>query len=131
MEIGANQNSLRSSSMRKMLGLCKKGFIPFLCLAIGVLIIGGCATTVMNQEASEKAKAPVIESIRVMPSPDQTVVEVLSTITAPYTAYKLSIHTGIMSRRRTWQIGCTFIGGTQGNGGSWQSIKAFNMPPRP
>ena len=43
----------------------------------------------MNQEASEKAKAPVIESIRVMPSPDQTVIEVLSTGTAPYTAYKL------------------------------------------
>ena len=75
--------------MRKMLGLCKKGFIPFLYLAIGVLIIGGCATTVMNQEASEKAKAPVIESIRVMPSPDQTVIEVLSTGAAPYTAYKL------------------------------------------
>ena len=75
--------------MRKMLGLCKKGLIPFLYLAMGVLIIGGCATTVMNQEASEKAKAPVIESIRVMPSPDQTVIEVLSTGAAPYTAYKL------------------------------------------
>ena len=74
--------------MRKMLGLCKKG-TPFLYLAIGVVMISGCATTAMNQEASERAKAPVIESMKVMPTPDQTVIEVLSTGTAPYTAYKL------------------------------------------
>ncbi len=74
--------------MRKMLRLCKKGLIPFLYLAIGVLIVGGCATT-MNQEASEKAKAPVIESMRVIPSPEQTMIEVNCTGTPPYTAYKL------------------------------------------
>jgi len=45
-----------------MLSLYKKGFCPFLYLAIGVLIMSGCATPGMNTEAAEKAKAPVVES---------------------------------------------------------------------
>jgi type IV pilus assembly protein PilQ len=80
----------RSSSMRKMLSLYKKGPSSFIYLAIGVFIMSGCTTLGMNSEATEKAKAPLVQSIRVTPSPDKTIIEIINTGTPAYSAYKLA-----------------------------------------
>jgi type IV pilus assembly protein PilQ len=80
---------LRSSSMRKMLSLDKKGLSPFIYLAIGVFIMSGCVTLGMNTEATEKAKAPKVESVEVITSPEQTVIEITNTGTPAYAAHKV------------------------------------------
>jgi type IV pilus assembly protein PilQ len=56
------------------------------------LTLCGCATLDVvsdNQAAIEKAKAPVIQSINVTPSQEQTVVEFVSSEPVFYTAFKL------------------------------------------
>jgi type IV pilus assembly protein PilQ len=75
--------------MRKMLSPYKKGLSPFIYLAIGLLIMSGCTTLGMNTEASEKAKAPIVESLKITPSPDQTIIEIINTGTPAFSAYKL------------------------------------------
>jgi type IV pilus assembly protein PilQ len=75
--------------MRKMLSLDKKGLSPFIYLAIGVFIMSGCVTLGMNTEATEKAKAPKVESVEVITSPGQTVIEITNTGTPAYAAHKL------------------------------------------
>ncbi|MGD2125861.1 MAG: secretin and TonB N-terminal domain-containing protein [Desulfobacteraceae bacterium] len=73
--------------MGKKRSLCEKGIISFIYLAIGGLILSGCAATVANQGASDQG--PIIESITVNPAPEQTVVEIINSGTAPYTAFRL------------------------------------------
>jgi type IV pilus assembly protein PilQ len=75
--------------MRKMLSLDKKGLSPFIYLAIGVFIMSGCVTLGMNTEATEKAKAPKVESVEVTTSPEQTVIEIINTGTPAFAAHKL------------------------------------------
>ena len=72
--------------MRKKLSLRKTGTCSFIYLALGALILSGCVTTGTNEAAPEKVT--MIESMKVNPSPDQTVVEISSTETTPYTAFK-------------------------------------------
>jgi type IV pilus assembly protein PilQ len=80
----------RSSSMRKMLSLDKKGRSPFIYLAIGVFIMSGCVTLGYNSEATEKAKAPRVESVEVTTSPQQTVIEIINSGTPAYSAHKVA-----------------------------------------
>jgi len=75
--------------MGKMPILLKKGWSFFACVAIGGLILSGCATVSGNQAAEEKATVPVIESVEARPSAEGVVVEITSSEPAPYTAFKL------------------------------------------
>ncbi|MBU2499210.1 MAG: type IV pilus secretin PilQ [Proteobacteria bacterium] len=72
--------------MGKKLSLRKKGTRSFTYLALGILILSGCATTGTNAAAPERV--PIIESLMVDPSPERTVVEISSTESTPYTAFK-------------------------------------------
>ena len=78
--------------MRKELSPQKKRkFFLLISLALGfLLLLGGCATTPADQLISDKPEVPVIESIKVSPSPVQTVIEIINTRSAPYTAFRLS-----------------------------------------
>jgi len=73
--------------MGKKLSLREKGIHFFIYVAIGALILCGCATTVTNQGALEQG--PVIESIKVNPTPNQTVIEIANSAPTSYTAFRL------------------------------------------
>ena len=76
--------------MRNKLSLYQKGMSSFLIYStIGILLLGACATPSTDQLKGDEAAAPVIESIEVDPSPDQTVIEITSSEAAPYTGFKL------------------------------------------
>lgn len=75
--------------MGKMRSLFKKGALSFVWITAAGLVLYGCATIVDNQAATEKAKAPVIEAIKVTPSPERTVVEFVNSEPVFYTAFKL------------------------------------------
>ena len=75
--------------MGKKLSLHQRWISSFIYLAIGIFILSGCATTSTNQTTPDESKAPVIESIKVSPFPEQTVVEIINSRSAPYAAFKL------------------------------------------
>lgn len=60
-----------------------------LILAAAALLLSGCASPVSRQVGTERPETPIIESLRVRPSPGQTVVEIVSSRPAHYTAFKL------------------------------------------
>jgi uncharacterized lipoprotein YajG len=72
--------------MRNKLSLYQKGiFSSLIYLAISVLLLSACATPPTDQPEFVEAETPVIESINIKPSPEQTVVEIVSSRSAPYT----------------------------------------------
>ena len=75
--------------MRKKLSLQRKGKFPIIYLAVGVLILSGCAGVSTSQVATGDSAVPVIESLKVSPSPEQTVVEITNSRPARYTAFRL------------------------------------------
>jgi type IV pilus assembly protein PilQ len=75
--------------MRKKLSLQRKGKFPIIYLAVGVLILSGCAGVSTSQVATGDSAVPVIESLKVSPSPEQTVVEIMNSSPARYTAFRL------------------------------------------
>ncbi len=56
---------------------------------LGALLLSACATSSNQQVSSEVSEAPVIESLQVQPSPEQTVVEIQNSRRAHYTAFTL------------------------------------------
>jgi type IV pilus assembly protein PilQ len=75
--------------MGKMRSLFRKGIFSLGYVAAAGLTLWGCATVAENQAATEKATPPVIEAINVTPSQEQTVVEIVSSEPAFFTAFKL------------------------------------------
>ena len=75
--------------MGKMRSLFKKGVFSLVLMTATGLALYGCATIVDTQAATEKAKAPVIEAVKVTPSQEQTVVEFVNSEPVFYTAFKL------------------------------------------
>lgn len=75
--------------MGKMRSLFKKGVLSLVGMTAAGWVLYGCATIVDNQAATEKAKAPVIEAVKVSSSQDQTVVEFMNSEPVFYTAFKL------------------------------------------
>ena len=76
--------------MGKKLSPRYKGkFSVFIWPVIAFMLLSGCATTSTDQVASEKQKVPVIESLTVNSSPEQTVIEIINSRSAPYTAFRL------------------------------------------
>jgi len=75
--------------MGKMRILFRKGVFSLVFMMATGLALYGCATIVDDQAATEKAKAPVIEAIKVTPSQEQTVVEFVNSEPVFYTAFKL------------------------------------------
>ncbi len=55
----------------------------------GALLLGGCATPSNQQVSSRGAETPIIESLQVQPSPEQTVVEIQNSRPTHYTAFTL------------------------------------------
>ncbi|MEW6668232.1 MAG: type IV pilus secretin PilQ [Thermodesulfobacteriota bacterium] len=58
-------------------------------LALGSLFLGGCATPSAHQTPPGGAMVPLIESMKVNPSLERTVLEVSGTMAMPYTAFRL------------------------------------------
>ena len=63
--------------MGKKLNLNQKGISSlFIYLAVTLLLLGACTTPPTKQVTSQEAMVPVIEQIKVTPSPLRTVVEI-------------------------------------------------------
>lgn len=77
--------------MGKKLKPNQKG-ISSLCiyLAAALLLLGACATPPTKEDTSKEAMVPVIEQIKVTPSPQETVVQIINSRPAPYAAFKLT-----------------------------------------
>jgi type IV pilus assembly protein PilQ len=58
-------------------------------LGIGVLLFSACATPTTQQAVTEESETPIIEFLRVRPSAEGTVVEIVNSKPTPYTAFKL------------------------------------------
>ena len=58
-------------------------------LSIGVLLFSACATPPTQQAVTEESETPIIDSLRVRPSAEGTVVEIVNSKPTPYTAFKL------------------------------------------
>jgi type IV pilus assembly protein PilQ len=70
--------------------LCKKVISSLsIPLGIGVLFFSACATPTTQQAVTEESETPIIESLRVRPSAERTVVEIVNSRPTPYTAFKL------------------------------------------
>jgi len=77
--------------MGKKFKLNQKGISSlFIYLAVALLLLGACTTPLTKQDTSQEAMVPVIEQIKVTPSPRETVVEIINSRPAPYTAFKLT-----------------------------------------
>jgi len=77
--------------MGKKLNLNQKGISSLLIfLAVILLLLGACTTPPTKQATSQEAMVPVIEQVKVTPSPLRTVVEIMNSRSAPYTAFKLT-----------------------------------------
>jgi type IV pilus assembly protein PilQ len=75
-----------------MRSLFKKGVFSLVSLATAGLTLCGCAALDVvseNQAAKEKSTAPVIQTVNVTPSQEQTVVEFVNSEPVFYTAFKL------------------------------------------
>ncbi len=69
---------------------CKKAISSLsIPLGIGVLFFSACATPTTQQAVTEESETPIIESLRVRPSAEGTVVEIVNSKPTPYTAFKL------------------------------------------
>ena len=55
----------------------------------GALLLSACATPSNQQVSSQVSEAPIIESLQVQPSPEQTVVEIQNSRSTHYTAFTL------------------------------------------
>ena len=75
--------------MGKKISVDRRWGPSFIYLVMAVLMLGACATSPITQPAAEKPDIPIIESIKVNPSAEQTVVEVMSNAPAPFTSFKL------------------------------------------
>jgi type IV pilus assembly protein PilQ len=78
--------------MGKMRSLFRKGVFSLVFVAAAGLTLCGCAALDIaadNQAAIEKSTAPVIQAINVTPSQEQTVVEIVNSEPAFFTAFKL------------------------------------------
>jgi len=58
-------------------------------LALGALFLGGCATPSAYQTSPGEATVPLIESMKVNPSLERTVLDLYGTKAVPYTAFRL------------------------------------------
>ncbi|MFC1532363.1 AMIN domain-containing protein [Thermodesulfobacteriota bacterium] len=77
--------------MSKKIRIHKKSLPSFLIYpAIAIWFLSGCATPPTGEITADGAKAPLIEQVKVSPSPLETVVEVISSVSAPYTVFKFS-----------------------------------------
>jgi len=78
--------------MCKKISVLKKGISSFIIYpAIAIWLFSGCATPSSSVAInSDEAKGPVIEQIKVSPSPLETVVEITNSRYTPYTAFKLA-----------------------------------------
>jgi type IV pilus assembly protein PilQ len=84
-----NQFSGRSSMANKS-SLHRRG-VSFLLtfFTSGALLLGACATPSNQQVSSKGGETPIIESLQVQPSPEQTVVEIQNSRPTHYTAFTL------------------------------------------
>jgi type IV pilus assembly protein PilQ len=64
-------------------------FLLLIFFTSGALLLSACATPSNQQVSSETSEAPIIESLQVQPSPEQTVVEIESSRATHYTAFTL------------------------------------------
>ena len=64
-------------------------FLLLIFFTSGALLLSACATPSNQQASSETSEAPIIESLQVQPSPEQTVVEIQSSRPTHYTAFAL------------------------------------------
>jgi type IV pilus assembly protein PilQ len=106
--------------MGKKLSLREKGILFFIYVALGALIQYGCATTVTNQGALEQG--PVIESIKVNPTPNQTVIEIANSAPTSYTAFRLLDPPRIILDVRG-KPGSSLPGATEVNSGNLTTIR--------
>jgi type IV pilus assembly protein PilQ len=60
-----------------------------ICLGIGALLLGACATPPPTSLEEQETGVPTVESINVKPSPEQTVVEIVNSRPTHYTAFEL------------------------------------------
>ncbi|MBW2065832.1 MAG: type IV pilus secretin PilQ [Deltaproteobacteria bacterium] len=67
----------------------KKGLAPFLCLAISILVLKGCATQPIKQVPSEESQVPKIESVDVRSFQHKAILEIKSDRTTHFTAFQL------------------------------------------
>ena len=74
--------------MGKKISVDRKWGPSFIYLVMAVLMLGACATSPTTQPAEKGPDIPIIESIKVNPSPDQTVVEIMNNAAAPFTSFK-------------------------------------------
>jgi hypothetical protein len=58
-------------------------------LALVALLLGGCAAPSAYQTRGGEATVPLIESMKVNPSLERTVLELSGTRAVPYTAFRL------------------------------------------
>ena len=75
--------------MWKKIGVDRKGGPSLIYLVMALLLLGACATSPVTQPKSGGPDIAVIESIKVNPSPEQTVVEVINKGEAPFTSFTL------------------------------------------
>jgi type IV pilus assembly protein PilQ len=84
-----NQFSGRSSMANKC-SLHRRGVSFLLTFFIsGAMLLGACATPSKQQVPSKGSETPIIESLQVQPSPEQTVVEIQNSRPTHYTAFTL------------------------------------------
>ena len=77
--------------MGKKFNLNQKGISSLIIyLAVMVLFLGACTTPPTKQATSQEAVIPVIEQVKVTPSPLKTVVEIMNSRSATYTAFKMT-----------------------------------------
>ena len=78
--------------MGKKIVINKKRFSSLLIYpAIALWLFSGCATSPdLNESMSDADRVPLIEQVNVNPSPSETVVEVVSSVSTPYTAFQLA-----------------------------------------
>jgi type IV pilus assembly protein PilQ len=84
-----NQFSGRSSMANKS-SLHRRG-VTFLLtfFTSGALLLGACATPSKQPVSAKGSETPIIESLQVQPSPEQTVVEIQNSRRTHYTAFTL------------------------------------------
>lgn len=74
--------------MGNRLNLYRKG-ASLIVLVAGVSIFNGCATTSSKNQTTDNFGVPVIESLSVRPSEEQTLIEIRSSRSTHYTAFEL------------------------------------------
>ncbi|MBN1106761.1 MAG: AMIN domain-containing protein, partial [Deltaproteobacteria bacterium] len=67
-----------------------RGSVLLVYLALGALLLGGCAAPSAYQTQPGEATVPLIQSMKVNPSLERTVLEVYGTGPIPYTAFRLT-----------------------------------------